>query len=216
MRVLLTECEGAEKIISQNWFDGMSPDKKERVKRLKHNNDRNVAMTAHRLLCWGLKDEYGIVPDEDGWFTGCNGKPYLKDKRGINFSISHSGSMAMCVIDGKEVGADIQIVKPLDDNIAGFVLSAEEQKVYCDTGNDNSLFYKIWVLKESYLKYKGSGIENLRNITAYPVGEKIISNTCGCYFSLIEGIDGYKAAICSEERIGLKPELIEIGGLEAI
>jgi 4'-phosphopantetheinyl transferase len=214
MRVLFTDCEDAGKIISQKWFAGMSRDKAERINRLKHERDRNLAIAAHRLLCWGLKNEYDITPAEDGWREGYKGKPYLKDVSGIYFSISHSGSMAMCVIDEKEVGADIQIVKPLGDKVAELVLSDQEKRAYYDSGNHKDLFYKIWVLKEAYLKYKGSGIGNLQNITAYPVGGKIISNTRGCQFSLIEAIDGYQAAICSEGRIGFKTEHIKIGDLD--
>lgn len=216
MKVLFTACENAELFVSEKWFEGMSKSKRDRILKVRSEKDRNTAIAAHRLLCRGLISEYGFTPSEDEWREGDFGKPYLKDHKGAFFNISHSGQMVMCAIGAREVGADIQEMRPVKDTLAAYVLSDEERKAYMDSGRDEGLFYKIWTLKEAYLKFRGSGIGELGSIAAYPKDGKIVTNAAGCGFSLIEEIDGFKAAVCSEEPFEVKAEHIKICDLADI
>jgi 4'-phosphopantetheinyl transferase len=197
MRVLFTVCnETAD--IPESWLSGMSKAKRSRVERLKFNKDRVTAVTAHRLLCRGLKEMCGFVPNEDDWREGEFGKPYL-NKAGVFFNISHSESIAMCALDDKEVGADIEMIRAVKDPLAERVMSAAEKEIYFPE-RDREFFFSVWTLKESYLKFRGCGIQGLKDITAYPEGSGITSNAKGCGFALIRGIGGYMAAVCCKRE----------------
>jgi 4'-phosphopantetheinyl transferase len=193
----------------------MSGEKRRRVSRLRYKKDRVIVITAHRLLCWGLKVSYGIIPNEYDWGEGEFGKPYLKNTEGVYFNISHSERMAMCALHDNEVGADIEKIRPVRDSLAMHIMSDAEKRAYFP-GRNEELFFGIWTLKESYLKFKGCGIQGLGGITAYPEENKIISNADGCVFKLIQEIPGFMAAVCSEGNYGFTYDYINMRDLYSI
>lgn len=67
--------------------------------------------------------------------------------------------MILCAISNKEVGVDIEYIDPeIDLNIAKhyFYNSEYENIMNCENSSDE--FFKYWVLKESYMKYTGLGM----------------------------------------------------------
>lgn len=150
------------------------------------------------MLCYTLKKTYGIAPKPEDWQKEEHGKPYLANIENIHFNISHSGRMAMCAIDTKPVGVDIEKIKPYSDNVARRIMSAEEWRAFAVAQNKEEMFYKIWTLKEAYLKYTGDGISALGDITVYPSDDGIKTNADGCTFALIDDIPGYQAAVCAQ------------------
>jgi 4'-phosphopantetheinyl transferase len=88
-----------------------------------------------------------------------HGKPYLKARDDIFFSLSHSGNYAVCAIYDKEVGVDIEKVseageklirKVTTDSEFDFLMSLEQKA-------RNEEFMRLWTAKESYVKRDGSG-----------------------------------------------------------
>lgn len=176
---------------------------------MRRKRDAWAAVTAHRLLCWALAGA-GYVPAPESWGTGEYGKPYLKDTN-IHFNISHSGSMAMCALHDGPVGADIEMIKPYSDAVPKRIMSDEELKFYRSSPDREALFFKIWTLKEAYLKFTGTGLCALGSITVYPSNGGINTNAKGCDFKLID-IHGYQAAVCADTAL-FTPEHIEGGEL---
>lgn len=180
----------------EKWTSGMSSEKRLRLQRMRRESDIFTAVTAHRLLCFALKSTFGIEPSPDDWAVEEYGKPYLKNAKHIHFNISHSGNMAMCALHAQPVGADIEMIKPFGHGLERRIMSESEKKVFRQSGDKTKLFYQVWTLKESYLKYTGRGLGALGEITVLP-GETIISNVPGCQFALIDSIPGYQAAVCA-------------------
>ncbi len=87
------------------------------------------------------------------------GKPYFKNTN-LFFSLSDSKEYSVCVISDSNIGVDIEHItyKP---NLLKKICTEEELKLI-NNAND---FTKIWVKKESYVKYLGIGLSyGLKNV----------------------------------------------------
>jgi 4'-phosphopantetheinyl transferase len=108
--------------------------------------------------------------------------------------------MAMCALHSAPVGADIERVDAVDDVTAWRIMSRQELFAFDKAQDKNNFFYKIWTLKEAYIKYNGRGIgTDLHSLTVYPEGDRIVTNISGCQFELINTIPGYQAAVCASD-----------------
>ena len=87
------------------------------------------------------------------------GKPFLNDIA-LNFSLSHSGCFAACVVSDGVVGLDIQHEVNSSDKLAARWLSPEEYSFYSGSDDKKQAFFKIWTMKESYVKASGRGIKS--------------------------------------------------------
>ncbi len=187
-------------IVPDSWMSGMAKEKRNRILMLANEKDRRLAVTAHRLLCFSLHKVFGTVLTAEDWARGWHGKPYLKRAPHVHFNISHSGKVAMCALHSAPVGADVELIKTIDDNAAVLSLSDEELKAVQAAVDKDSFFYKIWTMKEAYVKFCGRGLGGgLKKLTVYPYGDDIISNVSGCKFALIDAVPGYQAAVCAAD-----------------
>lgn len=82
------------------------------------------------------------------------GKPYFADLP-LRFSLSHSGGEAIIAVSDREIGADIQKMRPVDLRLAERFFTAREKEY---VGEDVSRFYEVWTKKEAYGKWQGSGL----------------------------------------------------------
>lgn len=85
------------------------------------------------------------------------GKPFFVDIP-VEFSLSHSGAMWMCMFSNQPCGLDLQVVEKDRDwqAVCKRRYTAEEQH-YVDLWGVEG-FYEIWVRKEAFGKCTGSGI----------------------------------------------------------
>lgn len=83
-----------------------------------------------------------------------HGKPYFRDLP-IKFSISHSEKKAIMAVSDREIGADIQKIKPIHFGIADRFFT-EDERMY--VGDDIQRFFEIWTKKEAYGKWEGRGL----------------------------------------------------------
>lgn len=89
------------------------------------------------------------------------GKPYLVNEPGIHFSLSHSGNWAVCAISDHPVGVDIERIESGRHDIASRFFHREEVR-YLNTllpSARDDAFYKLWTLKESFVKTTGRGLD---------------------------------------------------------
>lgn len=88
------------------------------------------------------------------------GKPFL-DGGKRHFNISYSGNKLLMVTDSTPIGVDIELVKELKEigNIIEY-FHPKEKWAYNYTACSEKLqfFYRLWVLKESYVKAIGRGL----------------------------------------------------------
>ena len=126
--------------------------------------------TSENLLKYALKDyanidKYEIVYNEYG-------KPYLKNID-IYFNISNSKNVSVCVISNREVGVDIQY-KTYKESLKNKVFNNKEQEQLDKSIEKESVFTKMWTIKESYVKMKGIGLSyGLNNVDTLSLKKNI-------------------------------------------
>ena len=107
-----------------------------------------------------------------------NGRPFFPGHK-TDFSISHSGAIAaVSLVKGGNfrTGCDIQIVEPRlrMREIAEEFFSAAERD-YIGFSNENQIemlrFFRIWTLKECYLKLRGLSVFNMGSSPSFISGE---------------------------------------------
>ena len=148
------------------FFEKLPKYRQEKIALLKNENDKYLSLLAGRLLCSGLRD-LGLTSYIDKVVVDENGKPYIPGNP-IYFSISHSGSKAMVVFSDSEVGCDVQEMKKKAVSLADKYFTDAEKKEKDDSEDPVRTFYKLWTLKECYMKSSGKGLAlGLKNIDVY-------------------------------------------------
>lgn len=138
----------------------MSLDVSRRAKtdRFRFEKDKRLSVAAGALLQKALQMENVLEPSID---ITPNGKPYLVGEENLYFNLSHSEEMVMCAISEKEVGCDVEKKTVLDRRLAEYVMTEYElDRIYAlerDT-EQQEMFFRLWTLKESYMKATGLGI----------------------------------------------------------
>lgn len=133
-----------------------------------------------------LKENYNI--DKYELIYNEYGKPFLKDNK-LFFNISHDNNLMVIAISDKNIGIDIEYL-----TYNRFVLkkcfNEKEQHKVNDKVNKEKEFTKIWVMKEAYVKMKGTGIiTDLKDIDTTKIKNiDIIDN------------EEYIIAICKDSR----------------
>ena len=154
-------------------LEEVSPQRRERVLRIKVDRDRKRSLAAYLLLKEGLQKEYGIV--ENPIFEyGPEGKPVLAGHPDIHFSISHAGHVALCVIDNEPVGADVEVLRRIKPQLISFTMNEEEQGMINAAPDAGVAFLELWTQKEAVLKLAGMGIRRdmtgvLADVTPYSI-----------------------------------------------
>ncbi|MCR5421453.1 MAG: 4'-phosphopantetheinyl transferase superfamily protein [Lachnospiraceae bacterium] len=136
---------------------------KERVEKsmkYKFEEDRRRSLLAYALLGYAVSESTPGISLPVSPIKDELGKPHLytnteaSAKEEIHFSLSHSGDYAVCVLNDSPIGIDIESFRENTDNIAKRFFSPKELKYSKDVPG----FFKIWTLKESFMKITGLGM----------------------------------------------------------
>ena len=161
---------------------------------------------AAELLREEMQNEYHLDVDWGYIRKNAWGKPYLSDRPDIHYSISHCrGGVALSVSSGK-TGIDIENVRAFSMTTARKVLSDDEMFMITRSVCPEREFFKLWTLKESYVKAVGTGLSYpLKNIS-FSIDQDLTvqCNRKGCLFCIFEKDPRFVAAVCcltKEDRI---------------
>ena len=132
------------------------------------------------------------------------GKPYLKDYPEICFNISHSGDYVCCVVGDEPVGVDIQKIVPVKAGLAERFFTEDESRQLKELSKEKreQLFFRMWSIKESYIKFTGQGMK--QGIDTFEIDwEKgcirdKANSEIKAYFDEYPYIEGYSLAVCRE------------------
>ena len=170
--------------------------------------DKRLSLAAELLLKKGL---YNAGIKEYTIRYGQFGKPYIEDKD-IYFNLSHSEEMVMCTVSSAPVGCDVERVADIDLDIAKrFFYTSEYEMIAAakDAVGRRDLFFRLWTLKESFMKATGLGMElALDSFRVIIDGEKInveqFVDRNNYYFREYDLKNGYKYAVC-----GMKDDIAD-------
>lgn len=138
---------------------------------------------AHMLLVYGLYREYGIA-GEILVKRREKGKPYLAEHPDICFNYSHSRQGVLCGIDEHEIGVDIEGVISYREALAKKISHPNEWDMLLAAEEKEQLLTRIWIAKESYLKFTGDGIRGELRQLDFSVCQADLFMAAGCLFQL--------------------------------
>lgn len=143
----------------------LSPDERARADRFLFPQDRAAFAAARAWLRRILAGYLGRDPAGLRFGYGPDGKPHLAGSPSLRFNLSHSGGRAaLAVASGREVGIDIEAIRPVEPHIAGRVFAAGEIRTWSALPPADRLaaFFRCWTRKEAYLKALGTGLGTTR------------------------------------------------------
>ncbi|WP_375687044.1 4'-phosphopantetheinyl transferase family protein [Pseudooceanicola sp. LIPI14-2-Ac024] len=117
---------------------------------------------AYRIGRGRLREVLGAVtgtPPAALRFTyGAHGKPALPD--GPEFNLSHSGALACLAIADRPLGADIEVVRPIEDAVAERFFAPGEYAALSQLDGTGWVrgFHRCWTRKEAVVKAMGDGL----------------------------------------------------------
>lgn len=160
--------------------DLLAADEAARAHRFVFERDRRHFIVARGLLRTLLGYYVGREPEGLQFTYGPYGKPALTMACGgdrLRFNLAHSQGYALYALtDGREVGVDIEYLRPLPDaeQIAEHYFSLQERAVLrsLPTDQKQEAFFHCWTRKEAYLKALGDGL-------ARPLDQFAVSLTPG-------------------------------------
>ena len=161
---------------------------------------------AYSLLRECLRNLRLEMPDEKGFGEGAHGKPYLLEYPHVHFNLSHGDGITACLVKGLECGIDCEKVKDYKPNVVKRCFSESEKKMMDDVPEKekDKLFYRLWTLKEAYVKALGTGIGYPLDEVEFEInGEDIDSNVDGYSFRqyLLRG-GKYVVSVCEKTKVG--------------
>lgn len=134
----------------------VSKSRKEKINFYRFDKDKKLSAGAYLLLkklLDGAKITSPIFKSKK------YGKIYISNFEDIHFNLSHSGEIVLCAISDREVGVDVEYNDPeIDLNIAKHYFYNSEYENIMKSNNPADEFFRYWVLKESYMKYTGLGM----------------------------------------------------------
>jgi 4'-phosphopantetheinyl transferase len=127
--------------------------------------DRAAYIAAHALLRGTLSRGESIAPSEWRFRTAEGGKPGLDTAEappGLHFSLSHTRGLAACAVGSfHALGIDAEAwCEPAPIELADRYFAPEEARLVADLAPEKRplAFYRLWTLKEAYLKATGRGL----------------------------------------------------------
>ncbi len=190
---------GIDEIPNDDFTETISEYRLKKAKNYKNEDDRKLSILSSLLLDKALK-KHDLSERDMKYTFNAYGKPYFANAEDLHFSISHSGEYAMVVLSDKEIGCDIQQIKDINLSIADRFFTAEERKYVKCTEN----FFRIWTLKESFIKTVGKGLAiplNSFTIKGLKTDKPYCEYEGKIYrFKEFDNINGYCIAVCKEEK----------------
>lgn len=186
----------------------VSDEKQSQVHRFYHFEDSQRALIGNVLARYAVCKALHIKNTDIVFGKNQYGKPLLLNSSLIDFNISHSGNWVVCAVSDGQVGIDVEVVRNTDFEIARRFFSPDEYTALLNRPADErqTYFYKIWTIKESYIKAEGKGLSipldsftvNAENCTIQLNSDKtFIKNSI--YHSALDNNSVY--AICAKNIV---------------
>lgn len=130
------------------------------------------------------------------------GKPMAER---VHFNLSHSGDLVICAVGRKAVGCDVEKIGKEPEGVVNhfFHRSEAEYLQRFRKAERDEMFFRLWTLKESYIKMTGEGMHlPLQDFELLPDEERIRvrrdKKILSCHMMEYR-IPGYKISVCAEE-----------------
>lgn len=203
----------------------VTEERRKKINSLCVKSDRILSMGAELLLIYGLRQQ-GIDIKETEYRYNEYGKPYLyHGGQKLHFNLSHSGDMAVCAFSSMEVGCDIERISDIKIKIAERFFGAEEYNLIekeADESGRRDMFYRLWTLKESFIKAAGTGMSlSFKSFCVLPSFKGTVRHNFNeetYYYQEIDICSGYKCSVCGLDceiagAAGVRSQTVALSGL---
>lgn len=166
--------------------------------------DRRNSAGAGWLLRYVFEKEE--VPfSRDSVTFGPHGKPCHE---ALHFNLSHSGIYVICAVGEREIGCDIQKIRPCRELMVRRFFAPEEQEYILSVqGKErDERFILLWSRKESFLKMTGEGL------TREPGELSCLSGT-GFYERRLEE---YMICVCCSDAESIREREVSVEYVDAV
>ncbi len=154
----LTDCRDLPDGLLKAWLPESAI---RRIECLRKEKVHRSKLLGESLVRSVLFREKGLMPEEYCIALGEHGKPYLAGMgEPFYFNISHSGDYVVCAVSDQEIGIDIERIGRARMEVARRFFHPEEIRVLqaLPEGQQTDAFFSYWSVKESFLKYTGTGL----------------------------------------------------------
>lgn len=204
----------SEQTIYNALYLRLPEDRRRKTDALHFEKDRMLSVGAGTLLLRALNDtglQY-MPPD-----YGEHGKPHFSAYPDFHFNLSHSGSKVLCVVAGQPVGCDVEKVTKVNEALAKRFFAAEEYTALLaqPEGARDEFFFRLWTLKESFIKATGRGLSLPLDAFSVHIGQEEISvaqdiDPAPYAFYEFELDGGYRCACCICDGNCKAPQLLSV------
>jgi 4'-phosphopantetheinyl transferase len=161
----------------------LSVDEQQRANKFYFERDKNNFIACRGLLRIILSRYLNLEPNQLQFSYGIYGKPELGDtfsQQGLYFNLSHSQSLAVYAIAlHRSVGIDLEYLRPMPDvqELAERFFSPSESAIIkaLPKEEQQEVFFRIWTIKEAYLKATGEGLAGLQKVAVSFTEENTIN-----------------------------------------
>jgi 4'-phosphopantetheinyl transferase len=137
---------------------------KARFARFHFERDRRRFAVSHALVRYALSMHAKIGPTAWRFASGSDSKPHIvsdTDSVALEFSLSHGGHLCACAVTkGTPVGVDVEdCSRSADPSVLRLLAPSERAYVRSfEPAAQATAFYRVWTLKEAYVKALGIGL----------------------------------------------------------
>ena len=173
--------------------------RRDKINKLALKNSKYLSLGVELLIRKSCED-FGIDYLSEEIVINEYGKPSFKNSKYF-FNTSHSGKYALCVISDVEVGCDIEEIKEFKPRVAERFFT-DKENLYLEVAPDkNDMFYRIWTLKESYIKCIGKGFaEPINSFELEFDGHDFVIKNKEDYSLFEQSHDGHRIAVCLKTK----------------
>jgi 4'-phosphopantetheinyl transferase len=167
--------EAAKPSDIERWLGALDREERERAARFRIEADRREFIAAHALLRAMLTYYFGVPSPEWRFLVDANGKPWIDPQVGsheIQFNISHTrGLVAAALASRGAIGVDVEEIDDAKADLAiaeGYFARSEVEILQRAPPSERTrCFFRLWTLKEAYIKAIGKGLSAPLNSFAF-------------------------------------------------
>ena len=169
---------------------------------------------AEKILKEEFRNKFHVEFNRDKVIKGENGKPQWPEGENIYFNVTNTNGFVACAFSDIDIGVDAEKIRPIRMAAARRCCTSEEIEYILGVsdpsfspvpegdicqGMDVGRFFRLWTLKESFMKATGLGMKLAMDSFCIRLGEEIcVEHELGdAEYHLEEWAEGeYRAAVC--------------------
>ena len=210
----MADCRSlADPAVRERLLPLVSAERRHTIARLRFDKDRQLSLAAGLLLRHATR-EAGFDPAPEELRRDGYQKLYWPRHPELQFNLSHSENLALCVVSDCPAGCDIQHCGEVKPGLARRFFhpaEAEALKKIEDTEKRKQEFFRLWALKESYMKCTGLGFSLALDsfaILTEPSPPRLSCAPDADAFRFFEWVsEDYRIACCLKKYAGNIPPL---------